>query len=142
MKKFKRYCKTLQLENNPGLIEEYKKLHAMGNAWPEIIQGMKDVGIIDMEIYLDGTTLFMIMDTQHNFDHDKAMAKLALLPRQSEWEATVSKYQKTSLSSSANEKWRLIERIFKLDQSIECKVEEGYIEEIKTVNQLKIKLQL
>jgi L-rhamnose mutarotase len=142
MKKFKRYCKTLQLENNPGLIEEYKKLHAMGNAWPEITQGMKDVGIIDMEIYLDGTTLFMIMDTQYNFDHDKAMAKLALLPRQSEWEATVSKYQKASLSSSANEKWRLIERIFKLDQSIECKVEEGYIEGIKTVNQLKIKLQI
>ena len=142
MKKFKRYCKTLQLENNPGLIEEYKKLHAMGNAWPEITQGMKDVGIIDMEIYLDGTTLFMIMDTQYNFDHDKAMAKLAMLPRQSEWEATVSKYQKTSLSSSANEKWRLIERIFKLDQNIECKVEEGYIEEIKTVNQQKIKLQL
>jgi len=142
MKKFKRYCKTLQLENNPGLIEEYKKLHAMGNAWPEITQGLKDVGIIDMEIYLDGTTLFMIMDTQQNFDHDKAMAKLAMLPRQSEWEATVSKYQKTSLSSSANEKWRLIERIFKLDQNIECKVEEGYIEEIKTVNQQKIKLQL
>jgi hypothetical protein len=64
MKKFKRYCKTLQLENDAELIEEYKKLHAMGNAWPEITRGMKDVGIIDMEIYLDGTTLFMIMDTE------------------------------------------------------------------------------
>jgi L-rhamnose mutarotase len=137
MKIFKRYCKTLQLENNPGFIEEYKKLHAMGNAWPEITQGMKDVGIIDMEIYLDGTTLFMIMDTQQNFDHDKAMDKLAMLPRQSEWEATVSKYQKTSLSSSAKEKWRLIDRIFKLDQNIECKVENGYVEEIKKENHLK-----
>ena len=139
---FKRYCKTLQLENDAEFIEEYKKIHAMGNAWPEITQGMKDVGIIDMEIYLDGTTLFMIMDTEQNFDHDKAMKKLASLPRQSEWEAAVSKYQKASVSSSANGKWRLIERIFKLDQSIECKVEEGYIEEIKTVDQLKIELQL
>ena len=67
MKKFKRYCKTLQLENDAAFIEEYKKLHAMGNAWPEITQGMKDVGIIDMEIYLDGTTLFMIMDTDAIF---------------------------------------------------------------------------
>jgi L-rhamnose mutarotase len=131
MKKFKRYCETLQLENDATLIKEYKRLHAMGNTWPEITQGMKEVGIIDMEIYLDGTTLFMIMDTMQNFDHDKAMTKLAMLPRQSEWEATVSKYQKTSVSSSAKDKWKLIERIYKLDQNIECKVENGYLEEIK-----------
>jgi L-rhamnose mutarotase len=131
MKNFKRYCKTLQLENDAALINEYKRLHAMGNTWPEITQGMKEVGIIDMEIYLDGTTLFMIMDTMQNFDHDKAMTKLAMLPRQSEWEATVSKYQKTSVSSSAKDKWKLIERIYKLDQNIECKVENGYLEEIK-----------
>jgi L-rhamnose mutarotase len=131
MKKFKRYCKTLQLENDATLIEEYKKLHAMGNTWPEITQGMKDVGIIDMEIYLDGTTLFMIMDTKQNFNHEKAMTTLAKLPRQSEWEAVVSKYQKTSASSSAKDKWKLIERIYKLDQDIECIVENGYVEEIK-----------
>jgi L-rhamnose mutarotase len=131
MKKFKRYCKTLQLENDAALIEEYKKLHARGNTWPEITQGMKDVGIIDMEIYLDGTTLFMIMDTTQNFNHDKAMTKLATLPRQSEWEATVSKYQKTSASSSAKDKWKLIERIYKLGQNIKCNVENGYVEEIK-----------
>ena len=128
IKKFKRYCKTLQLENDPALIEEYKRLHARGNAWPEITQGMKDVGIIDMEIYLSGTTLFMIMDTVENFDHDYAMTKLAAMPRQSEWEATVSKYQKTSVSSSAKEKWKLVERIYKLDQDAEYNIEEGYVE--------------
>ena len=133
MKIFKRYCKTLQLENDAAFIEEYKKLHAMGNAWPEITQGMKEVGIIDMEIYLDGTTLFMIMDTEENFDHDKAMTKLASLPRQSEWEATVSKYQKTSASSSAKDKWKLIERIYKMDQEKEFTRENGYEEEIKIV---------
>jgi L-rhamnose mutarotase len=130
MKKFKRYCKTLQLENDTTLIEEYKKLHAIGNAWPEITRGMKDVGIIDMEIYLDGTTLFMIMDTEQNFDHERAMTTLAMLPRQSEWEETVSRFQKTTVSSSAKEKWKLIERIYKLDQTIEHNVEQGYLEEI------------
>jgi len=131
MKKFKRYCKTLQLENDAALIEEYKKLHAMGNAWPEITQGMKDVGIIDMEIYLDGTTLFMIMDTTQNFNHNKAMTKLATLPRQSEWEAAVSKYQKKPVSSSAKDKWKLIERIYKMDQEKEFTRKKGYEEEIK-----------
>ena len=133
---FKRYCKTLQLENDAEFIEEYKKIHAMGNAWPEITQGMKDVGFIDMEIYLEGSALFMIMDTEQNFDHDKAMKKLASLPRQSEWEANVSKYQKASVSSSANEKWKLIERIYKLDQNSEHNAEDGYLEEIKIVNHI------
>jgi L-rhamnose mutarotase len=115
MEKIKRYCKTLLLKNDPVLISEYIKLHAAGNAWPEITQGMRDIGIIDMEIYIDGTTLFMIMDTEENFNHDEAMAKLAMLPRQSEWEAIVSKYQKISASSSAKDKWKLIERIYKMD---------------------------
>ena len=132
MKKFKRYCKTLQLENDAKLIEEYKNLHAKGNAWPEITKGMKDVGIIDMEIYLDGITLFMIMDTEENFDHENAMTKLAAMPRQSEWETVVAKFQKTSVSTSAKGKWKLVERIYKMDQDKEFKAEEGYVEEIKS----------
>ena len=129
-KHYKRYCKTLQLEGDPKLIEDYKRLHAMGAAWPEITAGAKEVGIIDLEIYLVGTTLFMIMDTVADFDHDQAMSNLATLPRQGEWEATVSKFQKTSADASADEKWQLIERIFKMDQSKEEEMQEGYVEEI------------
>ena len=127
---FKRYCKCLALEEDPALIEEYKKLHAKGGAWPEIAAGMKEVGIIDMEIYISGTTLFMIMDTKADFDHERAMAKLATLPRQAEWEALVSKYQKTSSKVSAKEKWRLLERIYKMDQKREYNPQDGYVEEI------------
>ena len=76
---------------------------------------MIDVGILDMEIYINGTQLFMIMDTIPDFDHDKAMAELATKPRQSEWEAYVSKFQQTSAEASADDKWRMIERIYKLD---------------------------
>ena len=81
----------------------------------EITQGMIAVGILDMEIYITGTRLFMIMDTIPDFDHEEAMEKLATMPRQSEWEAYVSKFQKTSSKASADEKWQMIERIYKLD---------------------------
>jgi L-rhamnose mutarotase len=127
---FKRYCKILELENDPLLIEEYKRLHAMGAGWPEVTAGAKEVGIINLEIYISGTTLFMIMETAADFDHDKAMARLATLPRQSEWEATVSKYQKTSSDASADEKWQLLERIFKMDQDNEEDMSKGYLQEI------------
>ncbi|MCK4853084.1 MAG: L-rhamnose mutarotase [Bacteroidales bacterium] len=113
---FKRFCKTLILEDDPQLIEEYKKVHAKGAVWPEITQGMIDVGILDMEIYITGTRLFMIMDTNPDFDHDKAMAELATKPRQSEWGPYVSKFQRTSAEASADEKWQLIERIYKLEE--------------------------
>jgi L-rhamnose mutarotase len=115
MTQYKRFCKTLKLEDDPQLIEEYKRVHAPGAVWPEITQGMKEVGIVDMEIYLLGTQLFMIMDTVPDFDHDKAMKELASKPRQAEWEAFVSQFQKTSAEASADEKWQMMERIFKLD---------------------------
>ena len=113
---YKRFCKTLTLENDPQLIEAYKKVHSPGETWPEITQGMIEVGILDMEIYLLDTQLFMIMDTVPEFDHDRAMAELASKPRQSEWEAFVSKFQRTSSEATADEKWRSIERIYKLEK--------------------------
>ena len=129
--KYKRYCKTLLLKNDPQLIEDYKKVHAPGAAWPEIMQGMKEVGILDMEIYLDGNRLFMIMDTVADFDHEKAMAELATKPRQSEWEAYVSRFQKTTEDASADDKWQLMDRIFELDQKEVYPAIDGQQKEMK-----------
>ena len=88
----------------------------MGVAWSEITQGMKEVGILDMEIYIHENRLFMIMDTVSDFDHDQAMAELAGKPRQTEWEAFVSRFQITTKESGANEKWLLMERIYEMNQ--------------------------
>ena len=110
----KRYCKTLRLHDDDALIAAYQQAHAPGATWPEITQGMREVGILDMEIYLLGVQLFMIMDTAPGFDHDTAMRKLATLPRQAEWEAHVAAFQQTSATASASEKWQLMERIYKL----------------------------
>ncbi|WP_339740719.1 L-rhamnose mutarotase [uncultured Sunxiuqinia sp.] len=129
--RFKRYCKTLLLENNPDLIEAYKNVHSPGNTWPEIAQGMKEVGILDMEIYIHENRLFMIMDTVADFDHDRAMNELAGKPRQSEWEAFVSRFQVTSKEASANEKWVLMERIYELDPSAEYKAIDGQQKQTK-----------
>ena len=111
---YKRFCKTLTLQDDPQLIKDYKKAHSPEAVWHEITQGMIDVGILDMEIYIMGTRLIMIMDTVPDFDHDTAMNELATKPRQSEWEAYVSRFQRTSADASADEKWQLIERIYKL----------------------------
>jgi len=113
---FKRYCKTMELRNDAKLIEAYKKAHAKGASWPEITQGMRDVGILDMEIYLFGTKLFMIMDTVPDFNHAEAMSLLAAKPRQSEWEAHMAQFQDSSAEATADQKWQLMERIYKMDK--------------------------
>ena len=100
----------MKLKDDLILIEEYKKLHSIGAVWTEITDDMKEVGILDMEIYISGTTLFMIMDIKADFNHKSAMAKL---PRQAKWEAVVSNYQQALKETTAGGKWRLLERIYK-----------------------------
>lgn len=128
--KYKRYCKTLKLEGDPDLIDSYKRAHDIGQIWPEIKQGMKEVGIIDMEIYIHESSLFMIMDTVADFDHEKAMKELSTKPRQSEWEVHMSQFQLISADASADEKWQLMERIFELDQKEVYKAIDGQEKEI------------
>ena len=112
---FKRFCKTLTLKDDPSLIADYKKVHSPGETWPEISQGMREVGILNMEIYILGTRLFMIMDTVPDFDHEKAMKELATKPRQSEWEAYVSRFQNTSAEATADDKWQVMECIYEMN---------------------------
>lgn len=122
---YKRYCKILTLKDDPELIRKYKEVHGINKAWPEITAGMKEVGIIDMEIYIHGNILFMIMDTVADFDHEKAMSKLAARPRQREWENYVSRFQNTGSDTSAGAKWTLMERIYEMDQKTEFSAIKG-----------------
>ena len=63
----KRYCQTLDLRDSPELIAEYRKRHSQAEAWPEILAGIREVGILEMEIYILGTRLFMIVETPLDF---------------------------------------------------------------------------
>lgn len=110
----KRYCQTLSLKNNPELITEYRKIHSRENAWPEIRKGIRSVGILEMEIYISGSLLFMIVDTPLDFDWDSAMERLSHLPRQAEWEDCVARFQECAPGSTSSQKWKLMERMFYL----------------------------
>ena len=110
----KRYCQTLDLKDNPELIAEYRKRHSEGEAWQEIMDGIREVGILEMEMYLVGTRLFMIVETPIDFNRSEAMSRLSTLPRQQEWEDYMSEFQVAPPGASSDEKWVLMERIFHL----------------------------
>ena len=110
----KRYCQTMDLKDNPELITKYIKLHSKLEAWPEMRADIRSVGILEMEIYILGSRLFMIVETPLDFDWKTAMEKLSHLPRQEEWENYVSGFQECIPGSTSAEKWKLMERMFYL----------------------------
>ena len=110
----KRYCQTLDLRDNPELIAEYRKRHSREHAWKEILKGIREVGILEMEIYILGTRLFMIVETPLDFEWESAMQSLSTLPRQAEWEDYMAEFQLVKAGMSAAEKWQLMERMFYL----------------------------
>ena len=110
----KRYCQTLDLRDNPDLIVEYRRRHSKEHIWKEVMDGIRQVGILEMEIYLLGTRLFMIVETPLEFEWETAMTQLSTLPRQEEWEDYMAEFQLVKAGMSSAEKWQLMERIFHL----------------------------
>jgi L-rhamnose mutarotase len=106
----KRYCQTLTLVDDEKMIQKYVEVHA--HVWPEIVEGQRQVGILDMQIFRKGRQLFMICDTVDDFDWQRDMERLSKLPRQAEWEAYVAQFQGCSANACSDEKWQLMERIF------------------------------
>ncbi len=110
----KRVCFSCDLKDNPRLIAEYKAYHASGNAWPEITQSIKDAGILDMQIYLTGNRMFMIMDVDDTYDPSKKAEMDANNPKVQEWEQLMWKYQQELPWAKDGEKWIELEQVFQL----------------------------
>lgn len=110
----KRICMACDLKKDPALIAEYKEWHSPGGVWPEITASIKESGILDMQIYLIGNRLFMIMDVDASFDMDKKAEMDAQNSKVQEWEALMMKYQQFLPFKNIESKWVKMERIFTL----------------------------
>ncbi len=110
----KRYCFALDLINNPELISEYKKYHE--KIWPEITDSIKSSGIENLDIYLTGNRLFMIMEVNDSFSFEKKTSMDSDNPKVQEWESLMWKYQQALPWAKKDEKWMLMEKIYQLKE--------------------------
>ena len=110
----KRYCQTLRLKDNEELIASYISVHE--KVWPEVQDGMKQVGILDMQIYIHGNLLFMIVDTVDGFDWEVDMSRLAGLPGQAEGERHVARFQDVDGNASSMEKGVVMNKMCELEK--------------------------
>jgi L-rhamnose mutarotase len=111
-----RYCLALDLKDDPIAIENYKKWHLQENFRPEITQSIRDAGVIDMQIYLIGNRLFMIMEVDERFNFEEKTKMDAANPEVQDWENFVSQFQQRLPWEKEGQKWVLMEKIYELDK--------------------------
>jgi L-rhamnose mutarotase len=109
----RRYCLALDLKDDPALIAEYKRHHQ--KIWPEITNSIRESGIEDLEIYLLGTRLFMVMEVNDRFSFAAKAEADRNNPKVQEWENLMWRFQKPLPQAKPGEKWVLMDRIFKLE---------------------------
>ncbi len=109
----KRYSLTLDLRNDPELIQQYEEHHK--KVWPEIIKSIKNAGIKNMQIYRYGTRLFMMMEVNDDFSFEKKQKADQENEKVREWETLMWKYQLPLQGSAEGEKWKLMDKIFELN---------------------------
>jgi len=109
----RRFCLTLDLKDDPALIAEYKRYHE--KIWSEITKSIRDAGIRDLEIYLHGTRMFMILEVDESFSFEKKAEADRVNPKVQEWETLMWRFQKALPQARPGEKWLLMDRIFKLE---------------------------
>ena len=112
----KHFGLTLNLKDDPEIIEQYKDYHQ--NAWKETLAGLKAVGITRMNIYLLGRRLFMTMETVDNFDIERDFPRyLEQHPKCQEWDKLMRTFQEPVEEAQEGEWWAQMELVFELSSN-------------------------
>lgn len=109
-----KYYLTLDLKNDPELIRQYEEYHKA--VWPEIITSIRESGIENMEIFRYETRLFMVMEVNDDFSFEKKEQADISNKKVQEWEELMWKYQQPLKGSLKGEKWKVLNKIFELNE--------------------------
>ncbi|MHB1005734.1 MAG: L-rhamnose mutarotase [Chloroflexota bacterium] len=110
----KSYGLTLCLKSDPALIARYKEYHRA--VWPEVVAGLRQVGVTGMKIYLTGVRLFMYMETEDGFDPAIDFARASATPRGREWDELMASLQERAPEARSDEWWSTMEQVFDLNE--------------------------
>jgi len=106
---------TVDLKNDPAAIETYVTHHR--RVWPEVLESLKRVGVVDMEIYILARRLVMIVEVKDGIDIRRAFAAHhATEGRVQEWEALMQSLLLAPPGSTPGEWWTLMQPVFHLQE--------------------------
>jgi L-rhamnose mutarotase len=104
------YGRTVDLKDDPNLIEAYKEYHR--NVWPEVEEQLRKLGVTKMRIFLLGRHLFMYMEAPDTFDPDAFDVQWLEEPRCVAWEEIMEHYFAPLPEARPGEWWLAMEPIY------------------------------
>ncbi len=108
----KSYAMALDLKEGPGVVEEYTRYHR--EVWPDVLTGLRGLGIVKMKIFLHGRRLFMYLETPDDFDLARDFPRYMESGRAREWDELMRGFQKPVPGASAGEWWAAMGEVFDL----------------------------
>ena len=110
----KHYGLTLNLKNDPEIIEKYKEYHR--NPWIEPLQGARDIGVTAMKIFLLGRRMFMFLTTVDDFDPQRDFSRyMEQSPKAREWDELMCTFQEKVPEAGEDEWWAVMEEVFDME---------------------------
>ncbi len=103
---------TLNLKENGSVADVYKEYHK--NIWPEVVMGLKSIGVHRMDIFLRGRHLFMFMETTDDFDLERDFPRYMESSRAKEWDDLMRTFQEPVAGAKPGEWWASMEHVFNL----------------------------
>lgn len=106
---------AVDLKDDAAAIETYKEHHR--RVWPEVLASLRRAGVHDMDIYLLGRRLVMVVETEGQDFRRCFAAHLNRMshPRVTEWEALTRSLQESLPGAAPGEWWARMEPVFSLE---------------------------
>jgi L-rhamnose mutarotase len=109
-----RHVFTVNLRDDSGIVEAYRRYHR--DVWPEVQASLRRVGVQQMDIYLCGRRLVMVVEMREGLDYRAAFVSHASSSeRVAEWESLMKSLQQPPAEAQAGEWWAVMEPVFHLD---------------------------
>ena len=106
----KSFGMTLNLKNDPEIIEKYKEYHRA--VWPEVVEGLHKIGISKIKIYLHSRRLFMYIETPDDFDPARDFDRYMANDRAKEWDDLMRTFQEPVPGAGPGDWWTPMEEVY------------------------------
>ena len=97
----KSFAMALNLKDDRQKIEEYKEYHRA--VWPEVLEGLRGIGISKMKIFLLGRRMFMYFEAGDDFDPRRDFQQYQVAERAREWETLMRGLQERVAEAGPDE---------------------------------------
>jgi L-rhamnose mutarotase len=102
----------VDLKDDPARIATYVEHHE--RVWPEVIASLRQAGIRELDIYLLGRRLVMIVETDGRDVRECFASHRSSAPRVVEWEVLMKSLQEPPPGSAPEDWWAAMRPVFRL----------------------------